>query len=177
MKDACSKYRSQLIEAAEGNAGPEVLAHLAECPKCSAIVSRTIQILSAAKGFWESAPSDLVTRAKSLMPETRRYLTGRRLDWGQVAGARGPQEEFQVLVGDEDVSVRVMASPRPNGWAVMGRVPDEQWVVEAQSPVTVDGSLFEFEVQTLADSAFDLVGLESILQIPPLSELIDNDTK
>jgi hypothetical protein len=175
MRNACSKYRFRLIEAAEGNADNEMLAHVAECANCSAEVNRIITVLAAAKGIWESAPSEIVQRAQSLMPETRRHLIGRRLGLGSFAGARGGQEEFQVLVGDEDVTIRLMASPRQDGWAVMGRVPGDDWIVEAQSPVKLDDTVFEFEVKTLDGSAFDLVGPDSILHIPALSELIDND--
>lgn len=175
MKDVCPQYRAQLVDAAEGKSNPELEQHLLICSKCSQLLENYRAMLKAADGLWESAPANLVLRAKNLMPETRRVVIARRLGLGTLGAARGPLDEFQVMVGDDSTSVRLMASPTANGWSIMGRVPSEAWEVDSPVPVELAEGRFQFTVAALEDSSFELVGPDVVLHIPPLSELIQND--
>lgn len=150
-------------------------SHVEGCPHCSAVVERYRQIFASASGVWESAPTHLVARVKELVPETRRVLFGRRLQVGGLAVSRGPLEEFQLVVGDADVSIRLMATPNPEGWSIVGRVPNNNWEVDAPRPITASDGRFQFSVKTLEESAFDLLGPDTLMHVPALSELIEND--
>ncbi len=176
MRDTCSRFRSRLADAAEGNTNVELAEHLGQCTVCSQIISEYKTIFATASGLWESAPLESIQLAKALMPETRRVLFAKRLSVGAAATARGPQEEFQVLVGGEDISMRLMATPTTEGWSIRGKVPNADWIVYAENAVQMPDGRFEFTVPTLEDSSFDVLGEDTILQVPALSQLMTYDS-
>ena len=159
MIDPCSNYRVHLADAAEGRADLEVMNHATTCAKCAKLLAQYRVLLAAASGTWESPSAQILARVKGMMPERRRVLIGRRLLAPSLSTARGlPVEEFQVVVGAEDVSVRIMATPQGGGWSIMGRLPDASWTVESDTPVDQSGGRFQLDATDLTSSGFDLVG-------------------
>ena len=175
MRETCSRFRSSLADAAEGKVTAELTEHLRECSSCAQIIGEYKAIFASAGELWESAPLETIQLAKALMPETRRVLFAKRLSVG-AATARGPQEEFQVLVGGEDISMRLMATPTTEGWSIRGKVPNADWIVYAENAVQMPDGRFEFTVPTLEESSFDVLGEDTILQVPALSQLLTHDS-
>lgn len=159
------------MDAAEGRSSPELAVHLESCTSCAELVRRYREIVVAAQIAWTSAPAELIQRAKNLMPETRRVWIAQRLGASLAAGARGPADEFQVLVGTDELSIRLMATRIEKGWQLMGRLPEGEWEVDASFPIQVDAKGFRFVVPSLEQSAFNLIGKDAVLQVPALSEL------
>jgi hypothetical protein len=175
MKDSCRNYRDHLVDAAEGRVSPEVAQHLEACASCAELVRRYREIVAATRIAWTPASRELVELVKGLMPETRKVWSARRLGSSLMAGARGPGDEFQMLVGTDELSVRVLASRTDAGWQLMGRFPEGEWNVVASVPVTVDANGFRFVVSNLEESAFSLVGHDTVLEVPALSRFLSDD--
>lgn len=177
MIDPCSNYRMHLPDAAEGRADLEVMNHAGTCAKCATLLAQYRVLLAAASGTWESPSAQVLASVKAMMPEKRRVLIGRRILAPSLSAARGlPVEEFQVVVGAEDVSVRIMAIPQGEGWSIMGRLPDASWTVESETPVDQSSGRFQLEAVDLESSGFDVVGPNVVLRIPALSELLTDDS-
>ena len=177
MIDPCSNYRIHIPDAAEGRADLDVMNHVATCAKCAKLLTQHRVLLAAASGTWESPSAQILARVKGLMPETRRILVGRRIFAPSLSAARGlPVEEFQVLVGAEDVSVRIMATPQGEGWSIMGRLPNDSWAVQADSLVDQSAGRFQLDASDLNASGFDLLGPDVVIRIPALSELLTDDS-
>jgi len=173
MKRACRPFRDRLIEMAEGHALPAVAEHVAGCADCAAIVGDYTRMLGAARIPWSAAPAALIDRVKALMPERRRVVFGRRLGTFATA-ARGEADEFQVVVGEGDLSVRLMATRDADGWRVMGRAPAGTWNFEGPSDAAMESGRFEFRTSSLEDSAFSLTNDDTVFQVPALSHLLQD---
>ena len=175
MKDACSMFRDRLADLADGRADDEVIQHVASCSRCNTIARELQSIVDAASFTWEEAPQAAISRAKALIPETKRVFWAARLRLGGLAPARGPIDEFQIVVGVEDWSIRLLATPHENGWSIMGQLPGESWLFDGHVPVTMSGNRFQFHASDLSRTAFELVGEDAILCIPPISDLLNDD--
>lgn len=175
MNDRCRTYRYQLADVAEGRGEPEAVRHVEGCPRCAELVRRYQAIRAAGKISWESAPADLVARAKALVGETRRRLVARRMGSSLLAGARGGVDEFQVMVGAEEVSVRLMATREGSGWQLMGRLPSPDWKVESRHAVEMERDGFRLNAPSLEDSAFRLIGPELEIEVPSLADILGEE--
>jgi hypothetical protein len=172
----CRIYRERLADAAEGRGDAEVILHIEGCAKCSELVRRYRQIFEAARHPWESAPAEQIAMAKSLIPSQRRLVIARRLGTSQLAGARGERDEFQILVGTESLSLRLMASREDGGWHLMGRFPQGEyspgdWTIESVHRNWTEEEGFHIVVPSLTDCEFSLVGPDLTLQVPSLGAL------
>ena len=155
---------------------PVVLEHTQVCAGCRKILKQTAQLLDAARGVWEAPSVGIVSRVLGLMPESRRILVGKRIQIGGLLPARGPVEEFQIVIGSEDVSVRLLATPERQGWVIRGRLPSPDWLAEAEFPITISEDRFEMFVPSLEESSFELVGPAEVLRSPALSEVIADES-
>lgn len=173
MDRDCREFRDRLVELAEGQAAPEVAAHVAGCGACAELVERYRSILDAGQFPWQDAPSALIQRAKAIMPQ--RAPRARLLGTSLVAGARAATEDFQVVVGDDHRSVRMMVNRTQDGWELMGRLPEDGWTVETDLRSEIEGEGFRIFAPSLDRSAFRLTSPEASLDVPPLAELLEND--
>jgi len=175
MKDSCSLFRDKLADLADGTADDAVVQHVSTCSRCSTKARELKAIISTATYAWEDAPQSWVQSVKQLMPESKRILWAKRLNLRAASAARGPIDEFQIVVGVEDWSIRLLATPTATGWIVMGQLPGESWVFDGRESVSISGNRFQFNAPDLSETAFELVGQDAILCIPPISDLLNDD--
>ena len=176
MKDACNQFRDSLADMADGTADAATVAHVNSCQSCLSIVNDLKLIVARAHQEWFIAPSEWISAAKALMPETRKIFTCHRLQLRGIAPARGPVDEFQIVVGTDELSLRLMATPTDTGWNIMGQFPSSDWEMEGQPNVTISGPRFQFSAKDLSETAFELVSMDTILQVPPMNRLIRDDS-
>ena len=169
----CKNFRERLADLLEGRASDDVVQHVAGCVRCELELKQLRTILGTTEFTWHSAPTNLVDSAKSLMP-TRAPIRARLLGSSLAAGARSVEGDAQVVVGNDETSVRLMVSETESGWEVFGRLPSSDWTVEPRSGLQVDSDGFRITAQDLATTGFRMVGPSADIDVPALSELLDH---
>jgi hypothetical protein len=176
MNHRCSQVLDQVTALAEGTSSPEAELHVAQCPSCAARLAELRKILQATALPMFNAPDDVVAQAQALMPNLapRRRLRLVASTFG-MAGARSMTQDFHLVVGSDEESVRLMYRQEDGGWEVIGRAPSPEWLLsrpEADEPVGQEGH-FSFRASSLADTSFALVRGQTRLDIPSADELLE----
>lgn len=172
MNKRCQELWEGVVELAEGRPSPEAAAHVETCASCAAKLETLREAMRLGDlRFFDASPA-LVEAAKAMMPAPRRLpLLRSTLAW---TGARAVAEDFQLLVGEEALPIRLMFSRVSEGWEVMGRLPDATWkVLRAGDSVAVDGEgRFDFRAASLADTDFVVSGPGGDFTVASAEELL-----
>lgn len=175
MAQRCEEILDDLVKLAEGGAAPEAASHLVGCVSCQNRLAEFKKILAAAQLPVFDAPTDVVMRAQSIMPMMPRRSALRLLASSfSQAGARSVTQDFQLVVGTDETSLRVMYLKGADSWEVMGKAPSEGWTLlrdDFDEPLREDGR-FQFEANDLGSTAFVLIKGEERLEIPNAEELL-----
>ena len=175
MKGSCKTYRDEIADVAEGRASVEAVAHVAGCPACAARVKAYQSIFAAARLPRESAPASLIASVAAMMPDLRRSIVARRLSALVPTAARRQSSDVQIVVGDEETSIRVLARADGDEWIVMGRLPEGEWNFDGP-PAEIQGDRFTFRASDLGATAFAIESEVRRLEIPPIAELLQGET-
>ena len=164
------------MELAEGRVNVVAKSHVDSCADCARALDQLRAMMAAGQTEMTDAPMSLIERAKAIVaPQQRRLLAG-ILRTSLAAGARSVGTDFQVVVGSEDVSARLMYSKEADGWVVMGRAPSNDWTMihgSEQVPCEPDGR-FSFRAPSLSDTGFALMSTSAQLIVPPIEDLLEN---
>ncbi|HEY0866796.1 MAG TPA: hypothetical protein VGE01_05445 [Fimbriimonas sp.] len=179
MNTNCASIREALVRLAEGKSEPEAESHAAGCARCSERLSQLRAMVSLARVAHFDAPEALVRSAKGLMAPRRRTLVAGLLRSSlSLSGARSLPESAQLVVGGEDVSIRLMVRRQGEGYEVFGELPSSDWTVESdRAGVTQNGSRFQLAASDPADTAFVAESELLRVEVPALQELIPSGTK
>ncbi len=165
----------ELVKLAEGGEAPDAASHLASCASCQKRLTEFTQILSAAQLPVFDAPTEVMMRAQSIMPTMPKRYTVRLLASSfSQAGARSVSQDFQLVVGTDETSLRVMYLKGADAWEVMGRAPSEGWTLlrDDFDEALDESGRFRFEAPDLGSTRFSLVNGEERLEIPNAEELL-----
>jgi|GEM_PF-1293375 len=176
MRTDCARFEERLADLLEGRADAETAQHVAACPACTDELARLRAMRSAFAHPWESAPADVIARLKGLMPSAPRRVA-RLLSPLGLVGARTVADDIQVVVGDRDVSLRLMVRRQDEGYTVMARLPEGGWRVERGGEVEHIGDRFRFLAEDLDATGFDLVCDDLRIEIPPLPRLMQDESE
>ena len=175
MAQRCEEILDELVTLAEGREAPTASAHVATCKSCQKRLAEFRQILSAAQLPTFDAPTEWVMRAKAIMPTVPRRNPLRLLASSfSQAGARSATQDFQLVVGSDETSLRVMYLKGANAWEVMGRAPGAGYFLlrDGSDEALDEDGRFRFEAPDLASTGFSLVKGEERLDIPAAEELL-----
>ena len=171
MRMKCRDRWTELVDFAEGKPSAEVEAHLATCPECAKEVTRLQRAFAAGRLAHESAPEDVVARAKSLMPFQRKVFRLVRSSL-QFSAARAVSQAFQALYEMDDAQIRVAYTQTESGWEVVSQLPATATRVKHGSTLLEtdhDGRFF-FVVRELEDAGFTILKGSTFLEVPSPDE-------
>ncbi len=171
----CGRFEDGIATLAEGEGSPEAAAHVAGCPACAARLDGLRKVVQAARLPRFEAPADLVARAQGLM-QPRPRLVARLLGNGLLGAARAARtDDFALLVGTDDVAVRLNYAKTSGGWELLGRAPGEGWTVVRGNEETPCGpsGRFRLVVRSLDEAMFVLRAPGIEIEVPSARELLD----
>ena len=172
MRRECKTIQEGLVDLAEGRSNDLAQSHVAGCEACQVELSRLQRIVASARQPMFKAPTDALERAKRLMPQRERrpaILVNRSF---AASFARSGGTDAQLTLDIAGHSTRLMVTQEPNGWCIIGQLPSVDWALASDGPTDEDGR-FSVTVPNL-DSAILLHGPEFDVEIPPLSEFLDD---
>ena len=185
MVGACKSFEEGLIRLAEGQRVPDVESHVANCANCAQKLSELKQLIGAFRIRQFDAPTELVARAKALMPNQRRHLLARLVSpWMGLSPARSVASDGLALqVGADEFVVRLLLAPigsptNPREWEVSGMAPSSEWQVvrgDTEMPCGESGR-FKFSVSRLSETAFVLRSATVEVEVPSAQELIADES-
>jgi hypothetical protein len=177
MNHSCAQILDQIVDLAEGKGSPEALAHVHTCDSCAGRLREFTAMIQAVSFPMVDVPMDVLARAQRLMPErapSRRFRLVTS-SFGLAGARRGPAQDFQIVVGAESQSVRLMYKRVGAGWEVIGRAPSGEWILsrpEQEVKVDREGH-FSFQASDLASSAFSLLKDGERIDVPSAEELLE----
>jgi hypothetical protein len=176
MNRACRAIWESLIELAEGKSSPVAEAHVAHCANCSESLAELRQLFSAGRTEWHAAPMEVVDRAYSIMPQRERRRAVFVSQSFGTAFARSGEGDFQMTFSVDGSPMRLLVSREQTGWSLVGQVPTDGWSVgPGHSDVRQDmEGRFRIHVRRLEDSAFVLRGPFHDVEIPAITEFLDD---
>jgi hypothetical protein len=150
---------------AEGQIDAEQAAHLAGCADCGRRVEQMRTLLAALAYPLRAAPEGLLDRVPNPVPAPKITRLARLLGYGPALAARAVVDDVQVLVGTEDVELRLIYARQADGIRVMGRLPEGGWTLE-------DGAVeIDFVAASEAATGFALEREDMRLEVPALDAL------
>ncbi len=163
-----------LVDLADGASRPQVDLLISQDSTLRKQFLDLKRMLDGLKLTQYSAPGELKKLAKSLM--AFQVLPMRCIKSTlQLMGARSATQDFQVVYGNDLLELRVMYTKVDNGWEVMSKIPESSWSVSRdQKELSLDSNQrFQFISNSLENTCFSLQNLGLKLEIPNVSELID----
>jgi hypothetical protein len=175
MRKQCSAIWESVVELAEGRENREALSHVAGCAECATKLDQLKAAFALGDHRFYNAPASLVESAKALMlPQKRVFGLLRTTLAG--AGTRAISEDFQMVVGSDDLQVRLMYTREGQQWRVMGRLPGEGWSVDRPGVTDEGDGRFSFDAADLASTGFELIGEEGAVVVPSAEEMLRDGT-
>jgi len=168
-KQACSRFREELVGIAFGEKHPEALEHLEECSQCAERLEHFKRIVSTGKIPRRNAPKDALEKAKDIFRQTKVQRAKLVTSTLAIEGVRAVEQgSFQNIYSWEDHRIRVMYVRTEKGWEVIGNLPSKEWRAKARGKrIEPDEALrFSFLAKELKQTAFTLEGPGIILEIP-----------
>lgn len=164
-----------IVELSEGRPHSVALEHVASCSACARLLEQMKSIMDAVSVEFFDAPEQLIDSVIGLMPSrqerTRVGLIRSTLAFGS---ARADSDDFQVIVGHEEFSTRLMVVRNEQGWDIVGKLPEREWRIErdgVEVPLDAD-QRFSVEISDLSDSAFSISSNDMIFDVPSLEDLL-----
>lgn len=161
----CDRFKEGLASLAQGQPSPAATAHVATCPDCAwrlTQMKRLVALLEAPH------PSDDSARARFVA----RIIGGGR---GQTGARRHAPTEFALHVAADRFTMYLSYAPFGETWEVLGRAPDEGWIVvreESEVPCGPAGR-FRLLARNLDDTGFTLRNEDVEIAVPSAPEMID----
>ncbi len=168
MKSGCAPYQDKIVDIAEGRRDADAEAHVAECQACTKRLLQLRSLLAALTYPLHSAPDAILSKLPEMVPVARPTVIARLLGYGPALAARSSTDDIQLLVGAEDIEVRVIYARQGDGIRVMSRLPEGGWITEgAQDRV-------DFMAPTEEATGFTILREDARIYVPSLTELRDH---
>lgn len=175
MSKACSRWWDSLIEVAEGHGSAEAISHAESCSGCRDALNQLRGMFASMSADRLEAPEGLIRRAVALFPAPVRRRA-RLLRNPQLAiGLRGSREAFQLTFEAEEVQVRMMYTPSPEGWQVTGKVSDTECLPYRPALTVLEPGWFEFEAKDLIQTGLTLMREGEWIDVPSAEEATDRN--
>lgn len=165
MKGECASLRTAIENLAHGVEDASALNHVQTCRPCQALLADLKRAIRALSLRHESAPHELIQRAKNVFPAAQ-TLPVRRIGFTLGhAGARGGSA-VQASFEFEGGTARVQYQPTGTGIHVMARIEGSGW---HSTPADIDAQgRVEFEAAEWDQTTIRLLkeGHEVVIEAP-----------
>jgi hypothetical protein len=172
----CSEVWEGIVALAEGRQDAEASQHIQGCATCEAKLAQLREIFALGDLKFFDAPKSLIGDVKAMMqPAPRRVLSLIRSSLG-LAGARNAAVagDFQVVVGDGELQVRLMFTRIGSEWEVLGKLSDTGWTLtrDGNGIEVGEQGRFSFRSDSLAQTSFTLERRGVSMTVPSAEELL-----
>lgn len=175
MKKDCEKMWPKIVEYFHGANDPAAEGHLKSCEDCTLQLSQLEQMVGCFKSPVYNAPASLISAAKNIMQPMRKtsiFATLVRSNLGLAGVRSAATKDIQAVFDVEGEKIRVQYRALPQGWEILGHVPEGATEGRAgKKSFRIDEKgRFTLTVKDLAQSGFKIVvdGVE--ISVPAVNE-------